>query len=253
MNDLTFDKLFDLTNHVAVITGAANGIGTALAEVFVERGATVALIDRDQRVHQVAEQLGERSYGFVCDISDEAQVQITVAAIATALGRIDILINNAGIGSMIEASELSLAEWSKVISVNLTGQFIVTKAVAPHMFAREWGRILCMSSQASIIGIEGHTAYSASKTALLGMVRCMAIEWAPKGITVNAISPTIVETEMSLVGWSGEKGARARKEIPVGRFAKPHEVAYAALFLCSDASAMINGINLPVDGGYTVR
>jgi len=253
MKNLALAKLFDFTDRVVVITGAANGIGTALAEAYLEGGAMLALMDRDPKVHDVAARLGERSRGFVCDIADEGQVRATVESIVTAFGGIDMLINNAGIGSMIEANELSLTEWNRVISVNLTGQFIVTKAIAPHMVKRGTGRIVFMSSQASIIGIEGHTAYCASKTGLLGMVRCLAIEWAPKGITVNAISPTVVETEMSLVGWSGEKGVKARAEIPVGRFAKPREIAYAALFLCSDAAAMINGANIPVDGGYTIR
>ena len=107
--------------------------------------------------------------------------------------------------------------------------------------------------QAAVIGIEGHVAYSASKAGLLGMTNCMALEWGPKGITANCISPTVVETELGKVGWSGEKGERARAEIPTRRFAQPQEIALAALYLASDGAAMVNGANLLVDGGYTVR
>jgi NAD(P)-dependent dehydrogenase (short-subunit alcohol dehydrogenase family) len=115
------------------------------------------------------------------------------------------------------------------------------------------GRIVMMASQAAIIALDGHAAYSASKAGLLGMLRCMALEWGGRGVTVNAISPTVVETQMAERDWAGERGRLARAEIPVGRFARPREIAYAALYLASEAAAMINGMNLVVDGGFTIR
>jgi len=113
--------------------------------------------------------------------------------------------------------------------------------------------VIIMASQAAVIGIEEHVAYSASKTALLGMARCMAIEWGASGVTVNTISPTVVETPMAMVGWSGEKGVRAKAAIPTRRFASPSEVAFTVLFLASNAAGMINGANICVDGGFTIQ
>ena len=121
------------------------------------------------------------------------------------------------------------------------------------MLESRGGRIGMMASQAALVALDGHAAYSASKAGVLGMMRVMALEWAGRGVTVNAISPTVVETRMAVIDWSGEKGQRARAEIPVGRFARPREIAFAALYLASEAAAMINGANLVIDGGFTIR
>ena len=173
--------------------------------------------------------------------------------IPTALGRIDVLINNAGVGGVWPAEATSSADWSRVVSINLTGQYFVAREAAKHMLKAGRGRIVMLASQAALVGLEGHAAYAASKAGVLGMLRSMAVEWGPCGVTVNAISPTVVDTEMTALFWGHEKGERARAEIPVGRFAKPREIAYAAMFLSSDAAAMINGANLVVDGGNTIR
>ena len=130
--------------------------------------------------------------------------------------------------------------------------FCLLRAAARPMIAQKSGRIINMASQAAWIGIAGHVAYCTSKAGLLGMTRCMALEWGPKGLTVNAISPTVVETELGLKSWSGEIGVRARAAIPAGRFAKPWEIAAAVLFLSSPGAAMINGADLAIDGGYTI-
>jgi NAD(P)-dependent dehydrogenase (short-subunit alcohol dehydrogenase family) len=251
--ELNFERAFDFAGKVAIVTGAANGIAKAIAEVFCERGARLALFDRDPAVESVVKALGERAASWSCDICDEAAVEAAVRDVARRFGRIDILVNNAGVGGVWPAEATTRKDWDRTIAINLSGQFVVTRAVAPTMLAAGYGRIVIMASQAAVIGLDGHAAYSASKVGLLGMMHCMAIEWGRRGVTVNAISPTIVETEMTNAFWPGEKGARARAEIPVGRFARPHEIAMAALFLASDAAAMITGANLVIDGGYTVK
>jgi NAD(P)-dependent dehydrogenase (short-subunit alcohol dehydrogenase family) len=244
---------FDLTGRVALITGAAGGIGRALANLFAANGATLALLDKNEAVHEVATGLGSAHKGWTGDITDAATVERIVAEAAAHFGKIDILLNNAGIGMLAPAEAMTTESWDLQLAVNLRAPFLFSREVANHMIAAGKGRIVTIASQAAVIGIEGHVAYSASKAGLLGMTNCMALEWGPKGITVNCISPTVVDTELGKVGWSGEKGERARAEIPTRRFAQPDEIALAALYLASDGAAMVNGANLLVDGGYTIR
>ena len=237
---------------VVAITGAAAGIGRTTAELFARAGATVALLDLSPSVQEVASALGPAHHGWTVDVSDADAIAGVAQEIITRFGRVDVLVNNAGIGPLAPAENFPLATWDKTIAVNLKGPFLVARAFAPGMLARGQGRIINLASQAAIIGIEGHLAYCASKAGIIGMTNCMAIEWAPRGVTVNAISPTVVETELGLTGWAGEKGERARSAIPTRRFAKPAEVASAVLYLASHEAAMINGANLLVDGGYTI-
>jgi NAD(P)-dependent dehydrogenase (short-subunit alcohol dehydrogenase family) len=250
---LAFDRVFDFLDKTVLITGAANGIGLAIAELFAERGAKLALVDKSSQVAETAKTLGTASLGRQADITDEAEVARTVDAVVERFGRIDVLINNAGIGGTWPAELGVVADWRRLIDVNLSGQYIVAREVGRRMLEAGGGRIVMMASQAAIVGLDGHAAYGASKAGVLGMLRSMALEWGGRGVTVNAISPTVVETEMAAVHWGGEKGRRARAEIPVGRFAYPREVAYAALYLASDAAAMINGMNLVIDGGFTIK
>ena len=251
--ELEFPRVFDFSGKTVLVTGAASGIGKVTAELFRERGARLALVDKSPQIAAVAETLGGGARGWEADVADEAQVVRTVEEIMNAFGRIDVLINNAGIGGVWPAEATEGADWNRVIAVNLSGQFFVAREAAKRMLAAGRGRIVIMASQAAVVGLDGHAAYGASKAGLLGMLRSMALEWGPRGVTVNAISPTVVDTEMSVIFWSGEKGERARAEIPLRRFAKPREIAYAALFLASDAAAMITGANLVVDGGFTIR
>jgi NAD(P)-dependent dehydrogenase (short-subunit alcohol dehydrogenase family) len=253
MSDLNFHTAFDLLGKTVVITGAAGGIGREMARVFAERGSRLALVDRDATVNDLSDALGGSCHSFIADLQDESDIVRTVTAITERFGGIDILINNAGIGIVGKAIDFKTDDWDRTMAINLRAQFIFAREVAPYMRAVGWGRIVVISSQAAVVGIDEHVAYSASKAGLLGMVRCMAIEWGRDGITVNAISPTVVETPMALVGWAGEKGERAKAEIPTGRFAKPVEIALAALYLSSHAAGMITGANLMVDGGMTIR
>jgi NAD(P)-dependent dehydrogenase (short-subunit alcohol dehydrogenase family) len=243
---------YDFTDAVVVITGAAAGIGRETAERFAQAGATLALMDRSQSVTEVAAGLGSKHGGWIVDVSDADSVAAAANEILTRFEHVDALVNNAGIGPLAPAEDFPLETWDKTIAVNLRGPFLVARAFASGMIARKRGRIVNLASQAAVIGIEGHLAYCASKAGIIGMTHCMALEWGPKGVTVNAISPTVVETELGLSGWAGETGARARAAIPTRRFAKPAEIASAILYLASTEAAMVNGANVMIDGGYTI-
>ena len=242
----------DFSGKVVVVTGAAAGIGLAMAQAFARNGAQVALVDRDPRVAEASGKIAD-SRAYVLDVSDAAAVDETFAKIVADFGAVHVLVNNAGIGLMGPAEALSVADWDRTMSVNLRGPFLCARASAPFMLRQKWGRIVTIASQAAVIGIEGHVAYSASKAGLLGMTNVMALEWGPFGVTANCISPTVVETELGRANWAGEKGEKARAAIPTRRFAQPDEVAEGALFLASDSAAMINGANLLLDGGNTIQ
>ncbi|NNC23368.1 D-threitol dehydrogenase [Salinisphaera sp. USBA-960] len=237
--------------QTVVITGAGRGIGFTTAQKFITRGAYVVLVDRDPDIVDTATQLGECALGVVADVSETDDAQSAMGTIHAQFGPVDILINNAGIGPLAPAAEYPMDQWDNTLDINLRGAFIWARACATDMLDRGSGRIINLASQAALVGIEGHVAYCASKAGIIGMTRCMALEWGPRGVTVNAVSPTVVETELGLSGWQGEKGARARERIPTGRFAQPAEIADAILFLASGQSAMVNGSNLTIDGGYT--
>ncbi|WP_372424738.1 GolD/DthD family dehydrogenase [Salinarimonas chemoclinalis] len=249
----SLDLGFPLDGKVALVTGAASGIGAAIVDAFAAKGARVALVDRDETAARTrASGLRDaRAYG--ADVSDEASVEAAVSAIDADFGRIDILVNSAGIVDLAPAEEITLAAWRRTMDVNLTGSFIVAQAVGRRMIARGHGRIVNLASQAGSVAIDGHVAYCASKFAVIGMTKTMALEWGRHGITVNTISPTVVLTELGKKAWSGDKGEAMKGLIPTGRFAEPAEIAAAAVFLASDAAAMINGADLLIDGGYTVK
>jgi NAD(P)-dependent dehydrogenase (short-subunit alcohol dehydrogenase family) len=242
-----------LDNKVVAVTGAAAGIGHALAETFARAGARVALIDRSDAVGDIAARLGPEHRGYVADLGDDAAIQRVFDDITKDFSTVHVLVNNAGIGLMAPAETLSTSDWDTTMRINLRAPFLCARAVAPAMLRQRWGRIITIASQAAVIGIEHHVAYSASKAGLIGMTNCLALEWGRHGITANCISPTVVETELGRSVWSGEKGDRARAEIPTRRFAQPEEVAEAALYLAGDAAAMVNGANLMLDGGNTIR
>lgn len=241
-------KLAGLT---ALITGAAGGIGSAMAEIFAGAGARLALVDRED-ASDLARRLGSDHRAYTLDLSDAAAVSATVPRIGEETG-IDLLINNAGFGIVFPAAELRVGDWDRTMAINLRAPWLVAATALPFLKRSGRGRVVNIASQAGVVGIEEHAAYGSSKAGLIGLTKVMALEWARYGITVNAISPTVVETPMALVGWAGEKGERARREIPVGRFAKPSEIAAAALYLCSDAAGIVNGANLKADGGNTAR
>ncbi|WP_394791128.1 GolD/DthD family dehydrogenase [Rhodoferax sp.] len=249
---LSIEQAFDFSNQVVLITGAATGIGFSTAQQFAERGATLVLVDRDEKIHEVTQALGTRHLSLVADVSNEETVVSSVTIAIEKFGRIDVLVNNAGIGPLSKSEETTSALWDATMAVNLKGSFLFAREVGKHMILRKRGRIINMASQAALVALDGHLAYCASKAGVLGMTRVMAQEWGPLGITVNAISPTVVDTELGARGsWAGEIGAAFKKKIPTGRFALPVEIAMSALYLASGAAAMVNGANIVVDGGYT--
>ncbi|CRM57317.1 SDR family oxidoreductase [Pseudomonas sp. 24 R 17] len=248
-----WNQAFNLTGRCAVITGGAAGIGLACANLLVERGARVALLDRDPAVVEVAASLGAGHLGLVVDLRQLDSVQATVDQAAAALGRIDYLVNSAGVALLDKALEVSENAWDTTLDINLKASFFVAQACARHMIESGGGRIVNLASQAAVIGLDRHVAYCASKAAVVGMTKVLAMEWAPHGINVNAVSPTIVETALGKKAWAGELGERAKLQIPVGRFAQPEEIAGLVLYLVSDAAKMITGENVVIDGGYSIQ
>lgn len=248
------DLNFPLNGKVALVTGAASGIGAAVVEAFISKGAKVAVLDINaEQARAKADALGDQAKPFVCDVSDPASVKTAVANAIETFGKIDIAVNSAGVVFLAPAEELSLSDWDRTIAINLKGSFLVTQEVGRAMIAAgKGGKIINLASQAGSVAIEEHVAYCASKFGVIGMTKTFAAEWGKYGITANTISPTIVLTELGKKAWEGEKGENAKKRIPTGRFAYPEEIAAAAVFLASGAADMINGADLVVDGGYTV-
>jgi NAD(P)-dependent dehydrogenase (short-subunit alcohol dehydrogenase family) len=237
---------FRLDGRQAVVVGGAGGIGQAVVQAFVAQGAAVVVLDRPDQSSAEAEFLG-------CDITDPVQVGAVVETIVERHGRIDILVNCAGIAALAPAEELSGSDWDRTLLINLTGCFHTCQAVGQVMLRQGHGTIINLASQAGTVALEGHAAYCASKAGLIGLSKVLAYEWGSRGITVNCVSPTVVLTALGAAAWAGPKGDAFKEQIPTGRFAEPEEVAAAVTFLASGSARMINGIDLLVDGGYTIR
>lgn len=247
-----YNTNFSLDGKVALITGGAAGIGLAIAQLYVEKGAKVALIDKSDNVVMTAEKLGN-SIGIQCDITNSTAVSQMLEHVIEHYGRLDIVVNSAGIVALAPAENLSESDWDLTMNVNLKGTFLVCQAAGNVMINNGKGKIINMASQAGVIALDQHAAYCASKAAIIGLTQVLALEWSPKGIQTNAISPTIVMTELGKKAWEGEKGDEMKEKIPARRFADPSEIAACALFLASDASDMITGHNLVIDGGYSIQ
>ncbi|WP_446220019.1 GolD/DthD family dehydrogenase [Listeria monocytogenes] len=167
--------------------------------------------------------------------------------------KIDILANSAGVALLEKAEDLPEEYWDKTMELNLKGSFLMAQIIGREMIATGGGKIVNMASQASVIALDKHVAYCASKAAIVSMTQVLAMEWAPYNINVNAISPTVILTELGKKAWAGQVGEDMKKLIPAGRFGYPEEVAACALFLVSDAASLITGENLIIDGGYTIK
>ncbi|MEW4369497.1 GolD/DthD family dehydrogenase [Paenibacillus kandeliae] len=249
-----FNTSFRLDGKTAIITGAASGIGLAVAQLFVEKGASVALLDLNlEQAEQAASGL-ERAAAFAVDVGDLASVAQAVSAAKQHFGGVDILVNSAGIGPVEWAEKYPEEDWHRTMRVNLNGTFFMAQQVGRELIAaNKGGKIISLASQAGIVAIDRHVAYSASKAAVISITKSLAYEWGKYGIQVNAISPTATYTPLIAGYWEGDIKDEAIANTPAGRFAEPGEIAAAALFLASEASNMVTGANLVVDGGYTIH
>jgi NAD(P)-dependent dehydrogenase (short-subunit alcohol dehydrogenase family) len=244
----------DLTGKAALVTGGAAGIGAAIAHALAAHGAKVAVVDLSPAAADTAAALpGGGHCAHMADITVLGEAARAVAAAIGTLGRLDILVNNAGVVLLERAEAVTDEEWDLTMAVNLRAPFLMARAAFPALRSAGAGRVVNLASQAAFVALDRHLAYCTSKAGLLGMTKVLALEWAPHGITVNAISPTVVETALGRKAWAGEVGVAMKRKIPVGRFAQPEEIAHAALFLASEGAGMITGANLVVDGGYTIQ
>ncbi|WP_137657390.1 SDR family oxidoreductase [Listeria newyorkensis] len=250
-----FDKNFALTDQVAVVTGGASGIGRAIVELFFEKGARVVLVDIKPDVAEIAQQIGgARALGIQADITKKETVERVMATVLEQFGSVDIVVNSAGIALLEKAADLPESYWDKTMELNLKASFLIAQAAGNVMIKQgRGGKIVNIASQASVVALDKHVAYCASKAAIVSMTQVLAMEWAPHKINVNAISPTVILTELGKKAWAGEVGEAMKKQIPIGRFGYPEEVAASALFLASDAANLITGENLVIDGGYTIQ
>jgi NAD(P)-dependent dehydrogenase (short-subunit alcohol dehydrogenase family) len=249
---------FDLEGMVALVTGAARGIGRACALALAAAGADVVLglrnVDQTGGVDDAIRAMGRRVLSLQFDIARREQIKDGVAHALAEFGRIDLLINNAGIGPPAAAVDVTEENFDLTLDVNLKGTFFVSQEVGRVMIARKSGRIVNLSSQAGFVALPTESVYCLTKAAIAHLTKCLAVEWAPHGINVNAVAPTFIRTP-GTVKWLQDEAFKSEllARIPLGRVGDPVDVAGAVVFLCSPAAAMITGTTLMIDGGWTAQ
>jgi NAD(P)-dependent dehydrogenase (short-subunit alcohol dehydrogenase family) len=246
---------FLLENELALITGGGSGIGLAMARCMAAAGSRVVVAGRgEEKLKQAVASIGTNAGYVVHDVTNLAEAPGLVEKVMRRFGPVSILVNNAGIHLKKPAMETTEEEFLKVLTTHVLGAHAMSRAVAPGMIERKKGTILFTASMASLFGIPLVVAYSAAKSAYLGMVRALATELSPHGVRVNAIAPGWIETDMTRAVMDGDP---ARKEkilsrTPMGRFGEPDDVGMAAVYLCSPAAKFLTGVVLPVDGGVSI-
>ncbi|MDX6620105.1 MAG: 2-dehydro-3-deoxy-D-gluconate 5-dehydrogenase [Gaiellales bacterium] len=252
---ITSDPLasFRLDGKVALVTGGNGGLGQAVASGLRAVGAEVVVTGRDAgKNREAAADHGEHNV-LALDVRDEASVEAAIAAVSERHGRLDVLVNNAGVGGSYSVLDMTLEEWRLLVDTSLTGSFLCAKYGARAMIAAgNGGAIINLGSMYSVFGPPRAAGYASAKAGILGLSRSLAVELAPHGIRSNAILPGWIETAMTARPLGGEIGYEVHRKTPAGRFGRPDDLIGAAIYLASDASAFVTGIELPVDGGYRI-
>jgi NAD(P)-dependent dehydrogenase (short-subunit alcohol dehydrogenase family) len=252
-------ELFDLKGRTALITGGNRGLGLAMAKALAEAGANISIAARDDKAGIEAIDMVKSTYGVgciynFCDVTSEESIGKAVDKTVAAFGKIDILINSAGINIRGQIEELSADDFNKVMEVNVTGSWLACRAVVPSMKKNGWGRIINMGSMLSLAGMAGRTPYATSKGAILQLTRTLAIEVAKDGINVNAILPGPFGTDINLpIRNDPEKYKAFISKVPLGRWGELHEIGGMALYLSSPASAFVTGAGFSIDGGWVAQ
>lgn len=248
------DTEFSLQGKTAIITGGAAGIGSATAKFFAAKGVNLVLADLNPKTDEIAKTLSGNAIGVIGDVTQEGYRRKVLSEALKAFGNVDILVNCAGIVALEKAELISESDWDRTMDINLKATFMMAQMLGKYFIENKIpGCIVNMASQAGVIALDKHVAYCASKGAIVSMTKVMAYEWGKYGIRVNAVSPTVVMTELGHKAWDGPVGDAFKEEMPSRRFAEPDEIAGTIAFLCSGAAGMITGHNLLVDGGYTIK
>ena len=253
-----YRNLFSLEGKHALVTGGAQGLGLSIAEAFCAAGAVVTIADiNEESVNAAAKELcdqGGTVYAVTCDVSNEEQVAAMVRTAAEKMGGLDVMVANAGVSTRAPAEEMTLEQWNRVIDIDLKGVFLCDREAGRYMLANGGGSIINMSSIIGIVGnITGNSNYAAAKGGVSSLTKVMAVEWAQRGIRVNAIAPAQTATKL-IEGLMRDNPATRKyfeEHIPMGRLGKPCEIASAAVFLAADATSFVTGQTIAVDGGVT--
>lgn len=252
------DNMFDITGKVAIVTGGNGGIGLGIARGLANAGANIVVAARNEEKTAAViidlQSLGIKALGVVTDVSEEKSVAAMIRRTVEEFGRIDILVNNAGIGIRKAPQDYTLDEWNQVMDINLTGAFLCSRDVHPHMLASEGGKIINIGSMTSLFGSDWVASYSASKGGIVQLTKSLAVAWAKNNIQVNTILPGWIHTDLTapIKADFPERYESIKSRIPHGRWADPDEMGGTAVFLASSASDYVTGVSIAVDGGYSV-